>query len=179
MTASMRRTKLVAILLAAACAAPAVSLAANLPEPVRKLSGSSDDAARAVLEKHAYFQRSEKSSWGRKLTFWWNDAARQCAQVTTLFGKVLQVELVPDPDCRVAAGSAGSGALIEPTELMGLPRNAAEARLTRAGFNVINTDMSKGEIIYIWWFNGRQCLAANIVADRYDLIKSLPLNQCK
>ena len=164
---------LAAALAGAACAATAV------PEPIKKLTGSSDETAKSVMAQHGYAFRSEKSSWGRKYTYWWSDKVRQCVQLMSLAGRVYGVEAKGESDCRYAGGGTAGGGTIDPLELVGQPRAAVQARLERAGFRAIETDMSKGDMIYIRWFDGHQCLAGNIANDRYEMLQTMPLNQCK
>lgn len=177
----MRRMAMVArgALAVLAPAVAALALAAALPDAVQKLSGSSEDSAKAVMAQNGYVVRSEKSSWGRHLTYWWSDRARQCVELMSVAGRVLAVYAKGESDCAATAGAGASGGLIDPAQLVGLPRKAAEARLTAAGFNALSIDESKVDAIYIWWYNGRQCLAATIIGDRYDMLASMPMNNCR
>jgi hypothetical protein len=152
--------------------------AAALPESIGKLAGSSEDVAKSVMSQNGYAERGEKSSWGRRQTFWWSDRARQCVELTTMANRVLYVEAKGPSDCVATAAGSAAGALIDPQFLVGLPRKAAEARLTAAGFNALSIDESKVDATYVWWFNGRQCLAGTIIGDRYDMLTSMPLKNC-
>jgi len=165
-------------LVALALTVTGLVLAAALPESVQKLAGSSEDSAKAVMGQNGYSQRNEKSSWGRHLTFWWNDRARQCVELMSVAGRVLSVYAKGESDCAMSGSVGTSGGLIDPAQLVGLPRKAAEARLTAAGFNALSIDESKVDAIYIWWFNGRQCLTATIIGDRYDMLTTMPMNYC-
>jgi hypothetical protein len=163
--------------LLALIASTGAAVAATLPDSIRKLAGSSDDSARAVMAQNGYAERNEKSSWGRKYTFWWSDRARECVRLTSIFGQVSQVDIKGASDCTVN-NTGGGGALIDPAQLVGLPRKAADARLSSAGFSALMND-ERPEATYVVWFNGRQCLGGNIVADRYEMLEAMPLNKCK
>lgn len=162
-----------------------VACAADLPEPVKKLTGSSEDTARSVLTQQGYVLRNEKKSWGRDYRYWWNDKSRQCVQIMSLGGRVAQVQAKGESDCKpgaVAAASAASAAASPPFDYMtlpGQPRGVADQRLWRAGFSAVETDMSKGDTIYITWSDGRQCLGAYIVGDRYERVDELPKASCR
>jgi hypothetical protein len=159
-----------------ACAAGA-ALAAPLPEAVSKLTGASDEVAQSTMAQNGYVPRGEKTSWGRDLRFWWNGRARQCVQLTIWGGRVISVYAKGESDCAATGGIAGGG-IIDPAQLVGLPRQAAEARLTAAGFSAMSVDESKVDAIYVTWYNGRQCLSGAIVADRIQQLTAAPLNIC-
>jgi len=173
------------VVLSLAAAVAGVAMAGTLPDPIKNVSGSSEDSARSVMTQHGYTQRSEKTSWGRKLTYWWSDKAHQCVLLTSLAGRVLTVDAKGESDCRYAPVSGTTGALIDPQELVGLPRSAVEARLARAGFKPfssytkVDVNDSRGDVTDIWWVNDRQCLAGNVANDRYEMLQSMPLNQCR
>jgi hypothetical protein len=155
------------------------ALAAPLPEAVSKLTGASDEVARSTMAQNGYVPRGEKTSWGRELRFWWNGRTRQCVQLTVWGGRVISVYGKGESDC-AATGGGGTvgGGVIDPAQLVGLPRQAAEARLTAAGFSALSVDESKVDAIYVTWSNGRQCLSGAIVADRIQQLTSAPMNIC-
>jgi hypothetical protein len=161
-----------------ACAASA-ALAAPLPEAVSKLAGSSDEVARSTMAQNGYVPRGEKVSWGRELRFWWNGRTRQCVQLTVWGGRVISVYAKGESDCAATGGGGtAGGGVIDPAQLVGLPRQAAEARLAAAGFSAMSVDESKVDAIYVTWYNGRQCLSGAIVADRIQQLTAAPLNIC-
>lgn len=182
MSVSAVRLTLCAVALAgAACAASA----ADPPEPIRKLTGSSDETARGVMTQQGYALRNEKASWGRKYSAWWSDKARQCVQLMSLAGRIAQVEVKGESDCKpgaaaaaAAAASAAASAPFDPLPLVGQPRAAVEQRLGRAGFKALSTDMSQGEATSILWTDGRQCLGGRIVNDRYEQLDAVSPKLC-
>lgn len=174
-----RRPRLAAALRASLLAGFALAVgAADLPGPIHKLNGSSEETARAVMTQHGFVFRSERSSWGRKFSVWWNDRTRQCAQLAFLAGRVYQVEQKGESDCRVAPGQPGAGGAIDPLALVGQPAATVQKRLEQAGFRNLGADMSKGDTVYIKWTDGRQCLAGEIVNERYTGLSAIPLNHC-
>lgn len=160
--------------------AAGVALAAPLPDAVSKLVGASDDVARSTMVHNGYVPRGEKTSWGREHRFWWNERTRQCVQLTIWGGRVISVYGKGESDC-AASGGGGTvgGGVVDPAQLVGLPRQAAEARLTAAGFRALSIDESKVDAIYVTWYNGRQCLSGAIVADRIQQLTAAPMNLCR
>lgn len=158
--------------------------AADIPDAVKKLTGSSDDTARNVMAQQGFALRNEKSSWGRYYSRWWSDKNRQCVEVMSLAGRVAQVAAKGESDCKagvVGAAGAVAGAAsapFDPLLLVGLPRGAAEQRLIRAGFRSVEADMSKGDTIYMTWTDGRQCLGVNIVGDRIERADEMSKKGC-
>lgn len=172
------------VLAASACLA-ASSFAQSVPGAIKRLEGASDDAASDTLARYGYRVRNEKRTQDRTTALWWNDATGQCLRVATRQHVVAQVSSASPADCGIrqaAGGSQGGGARdINAADLQGLPRSSAEARLTQAGFRAQNIDLSKADVgyTYMWWFNGRQCLAVTLANDRYESVQSLPLSQCR
>jgi len=157
--------------------------AQSVPKGFKKLEGASDDVASDTLARYGYHVRSNKTAWNRATKYWWNDATRQCLLVASRKHVVVQVASASMADCDIkeAVGERyGGGARnINAADLQGLSRSAAEARLNQAGFQARNIDQSKGDVTYMWWFNGRQCLAVTLANDRYELVQSMPLSQCR
>lgn len=158
--------------------------AADLPEAVKKLTGSSDETARNVLAQQGFALRNEKSSWGRHYGRWWSDKSRQCVEVMSLAGRVAQVSAKGESDCKAvvtgaaSVAAAAASAPFDPLLLVGLPRGAAEQRLIRAGFRSVEADMSKGDTIFMTWTDGRQCLGLNIVGDRIERADEMSKKGC-
>jgi hypothetical protein len=175
--------KAIANSLAAAVFLATSGFAQGVPGALKKLQGTSDDVASDTLARLGYRVRNDKATGDRASSFWWNDASRQCVRVASRKRVVVQVAAASTADCGVreaSGGSYGGGARdINAADLQGLTRSAAEARLNQAGFQAQNIDQSKGDVTYMWWFNGRQCLAVTLANERYELVHSMPSSQCR
>jgi hypothetical protein len=157
--------------------------AQSVPRAFKNLEGASDDAASDTLARYGYHVRNSNTTRDRATSFWWNDATRQCIRVASRGRVIVQVASASRADCGIGEavdGRYGGGASdINASDLQGLSRSAAEARLNQAGFRARNIDQSKGDVTYMWWFNGRQCLAVTLSNDRYEWVQSMPLSQCR
>jgi hypothetical protein len=157
--------------------------AADLPEPVKKLTGSSEDTARSVMTQQAYVLRNEKTSWGRDYGYWWNHKRRECVQLMSMGGRILQVQAKGESDCKAgaiagAAGASAPAAALDLSTLAGQPRGTADQRLTRAGYWAVEADMRVEGTVYLTWTDGRRCLGATIVNDRYERVEEMSKQGC-
>ena len=152
-----------ACVLAASVSVAGSGFAQGVPGQLKRLEGTSDDVANDRLARYGYHVANDKKSWNRTTRFWWNDATKQCFQVASRKKVVVEVASASMADCRIREAGTGShfdGAHdVNASDLQGLSRSAAEARLNQAGFRAQNIDQSKSDVTYLWWFNGRQCLA--------------------
>jgi hypothetical protein len=164
---------------------PITAHAAGVPESLTKLKGSSEANAGDAMARAGYQSSGSKESWGRKDAFWWSGGSRQCLRLTSRFGFVTGVAAVAAADCTTAAASGGvaggrPGALTA-SDLLGLTRKAGETKLAAAGFNAVWIDEGKPEGVYMFWLNQRtgQCIAATVVADKFDQATDQPTNKCQ
>ena len=162
-----------------ACAAGA----ADIPEPVKKLTGSSDESARTVMAQQGFALRSQKSSWGRDYAYWWNGKSRQCVQLMSLAGRVAQVQLKGESDCKAgpAAGASGAsapGAALDPMTLPGQPRAVADERLMRAGFRPVENTIGTDDTTYVTWTDGQRCLGVRVVGERVERADEIGRKGC-
>ncbi len=175
--------KAVACVLAASVFVTTSVFAQTVPRAFKKLEGAPDDVASETLARYGYHVKDSKTTRDRATNFWWSDATRQCLRVASRGRAVVQVASASRADCGIREavdGRYGGGASdIHAADLQGLSRSAAEARLNQAGFQARNIDQSKGDVTYMWWFNGRQCLAVTLANDRYELVQSMPSSQCR
>ena len=157
--------------------------AADIPEPVKKLTGSSDESARTVMAQQGFALRSQKSSWGRDYAYWWNGKSRQCVQLMSLAGRVAQVQAKGESDCQpgAAGGPAAAsapGAALDRLSLPGQPRSAAEQRLLGAGFKAVETNMSQGDSVVTSWTDGQRCWSVVMVAERVERVDEMSRKGC-
>ena len=157
--------------------------AADIPGPVKNLTGSSDDKARSVLTQQGYALRNQKSSWGREYSHWWNGKSRQCVQLMSLAGRVAQVQAKGESDCQpgAAGGPAAAsapGAALDRLSLPGQPRSAAEQRLLGAGFKAVETNMSQGDSVVTSWTDGQRCWSVVMVAERVERVDEMSRKGC-
>ena len=149
--------------------------AADIPDPLKKLTGSSDETARSVMTQQGYALQHQKTSWGREYGFWWNVKTRQCVQIMTLAGRVTQVQAKGESDCKpdaaaAAAAASAAAANLDVLTLPGQPRGAGDARLLRAGFRQVQSAVNTDDTMYNTWTDGTRCLGVLIVGDRYQRV---------
>ena len=127
--------------------------AADIPDPAKKLTGSSDDTARSVPTQQGYALQHQKTSWGREYGFRWNAKTRQCVQIMTLGGRVTQVQAKgasPTQARRSGAAAAASAAAANPRRT-DLPASRAAPQmqwLLRAGFRQVQSAVNTDDTIY-------------------------------
>lgn len=174
-----------ALVLCALTAMAGVASAADVPESLSKLKGSSDANAGEAMARAGYQMQGAKESWSRKDSFWWSEKNRQCLRLTSRFSFVSGVASVGTADCSgVAQGGGivpGQPGTLTASDLLGLSRKGGEARLAAAGFNSIWIDEGKPDGVYMMWFNQRtgQCIAATVVGDKFDLAQDQPTSKCR
>lgn len=171
--------------LAALIVASGAALASGVPDALAKLRGSSSSKAGDAFTAAGYRLEGEKEQWDRKDSFWWSQKSRQCLRMTSRLGFVSGVALVGESDCTNALNSGGvvpgrPGTLVA-ADVLGLSRAGGEQKLTAAGFNALWIDESKPDGVQMMWFNQhtRQCIAATVVGNSFDLAKDLPPSKCQ
>lgn len=171
--------------LVAALVLPITVHAAGVPESLSKLKGSSEASAGEAMARAGYQVSGAKESWNRKDAFWWNNGSRQCLRLTSRFGFVSGVATVGAADCTSAASAggvvAGRPGALTASDLLGLTRKAGETKLAAAGFNAVWIDEGKPEGVYMFWLNQGtgQCIAATVVADKFEQAADQPTSRCK
>ena len=173
------------LVLAVLTATAGVAFAAVVPESIAKLKGKSDDKAGDAFTRAGYQLQGEKQQWDRKDSFWWNQKDRQCLRLTSRFGFVSGVATVGEADCTNARPAGGvvpgrPGTLVA-ADLLGLSRTGGEAKLAAAGFNALWIDEGKPDGVQMLWFNQhtRQCIAATVIGNNFDLARDLPESKCR
>ena len=174
-----------ALVFAALTSMTGIASAADVPESLAKLKGSSDANAGEAFARAGYQLQGEKESWSRKDSFWWSEKHRQCLRLTSRFSFVSGVANVGEADCTSAMPGGGivpgrRGTLVA-ADLLGLTRKAGEAKLATAGFNALWIDESKPTGVDMQWFNQGtgQCIVATVVGDKFDLAADRPTTECR
>lgn len=174
------RTNLV---LAALAATAGIAFASGVPDSLARLKGKSASHAGEAFAAAGYQMQGEKEQWDRKDSFWWNQRSRQCLRLTSRFGIVSGVATVGEADCTNALPGIvpGRPGTLVAADLLGLSRRGGEAKLAATGFNSIWIDEGKPDGVQMLWFNQhtRQCIAATVVGDKFDLAQDLPANKCR
>lgn len=162
-----------------------VAFAAGVPESLAKLQGKSENNAGEAFARAGYQMQGEKKTWDRKDSFWWNQKSRQCLRMTSRLGFVSGVAAVGETDCTNALQAGGivpgrPGTLVA-ADLLGLSRSGGEAKLAAAGFGAIWVDDTKPDGIQMLWYNQhtRQCIAATVIGQTFDLAQDVPESKCR
>lgn len=157
--------------------------AADIPDPVKKLTGSSEDTVRSVMAQQGFALRNQKTSWGRDYSYWWNGKSRQCVQLMSLAGRVVQVQPKGESDCvpgatRPLPGASAPSAALDPLTLPGQPRAVGDERLLKAGFRSVEATIGTDDTSYVTWTDGQRCLGVRIVGERYERVDEIGRKGC-